>query len=149
VAAQAKTVLSAQKIGDAYNKHAITLQNGDRLSKVVDYILTSYQPDFAVTFGNNLLGVVTREDVLRSLATNPNDVYVGEIMKREVLKVEAAKSLDAVREEMGEKGARVAAVYSGASYLGLVSVEDLNEATAVLAFVQQQQRIKNARRVTP
>jgi Zn-dependent protease/predicted transcriptional regulator len=149
VAAQAKTVLSTQKIGDAYNKHAITLQNGDRVSKVVDYILTSYQPDFAVTFGNNLLGVVTREDVLRTLATNPNDVYVGEIMKREVLKVEAARSLDEVREEMGEKGARLAAVYNGASYLGLVSAEDLNEAIAVLAFVQQQQRIKNAGRVTP
>jgi Zn-dependent protease len=142
VAAQAKTVLSTQKIGDAYNKHAITLQNGDRLSKVVDYILTSYQPDFAVTFGNNLLGIITREDVLRTLATNPNDVYVGEIMRREILKIDANKSLDEVREAMGEKGARIAAIYNGNSYLGLVSTEDLSEATAVLAFVQQQQRIK-------
>ncbi len=146
VAAQAKTVLSTQKIGDAYNKHALTLQNGDRVSKVVDYILTSYQPDFAVTFGNNLLGIVTREDVLRTLATNPNDLYVSEMMRREVLKVDASKSLDEVREEMSDKSARIAAVYSGSSFLGLVSAEDLSEATAVLAFVQQQQRIKKISR---
>jgi Zn-dependent protease len=143
-AAQAKTVLSTQKIGDAYNKHAITLQNGDRVSKVVDYILTSYQPDFAVTFGNSLLGIVTREDVLRSLAINPNDVYVSEIMHREVFKVDATKSLDAVREEMSTQGARVAAVYDGARFLGLVSAEDLREAAAVLAFVQRQKRNQTA-----
>ncbi len=47
--AESKTVLTTLKIGDAYNKHALTLQIGDRVSKVVDYILTSYQPDFAVT----------------------------------------------------------------------------------------------------
>lgn len=146
VAAQAKTVLSTQKIGDAYNKYAITLQNGDRVSKVVDYILTSYQPDFAVIFGKNLLGIVTRNDVLRTLAINPDDLYVSEFMQRNVLKVDATKSLDEVREEMSDKRARIAAVYNGTSYLGLVSAEDLNEATAVLAFVQRQQRIKKALR---
>ena len=60
--------------------------------------------------------------------------------------MDATKSLDEVREEMSDKRARIAAVYNGTSYLGLVSAEDLNEATAVLAFVQRQQRIKKALR---
>lgn len=144
VAVQAKTVLSTLRIGDSYNKYAITLQNGDRVSKVVDYILTSYQPDFAVMFGNQLLGIVTRADVLRTLASNPNDLYVSEMMNREVLKVEASKTLDEVRELMAEHNARVAAVYNGNSYLGLVSAEDIQEAMAVLAFLQQQKRIQAA-----
>ena len=55
-----------------------------RSSKVVDYILTSYQPDFAVIFGKNLLGIVTRNDVLRTLAINPDDLYVSEFMQRNV-----------------------------------------------------------------
>lgn len=45
---QARSVLSTLRVGDAYNKHALTLCPGDRVSRVVDYILTSYQPDFAV-----------------------------------------------------------------------------------------------------
>ena len=32
--------------------HALTLSPGDRVSTVVDYILTSYQPDFAVLLGD-------------------------------------------------------------------------------------------------
>ena len=142
--AQAKTMLSTLRIGDSYNKYAITLQNGDRVSKVVDYILTSYQPDFAVLFGVQLLGIVTRADVLHTLANNPNDLYVSEIMHRDVLKVDAAKTLDEVTELMNANSSRIAAVYNGPTYLGLVSVEDIQEAMAVLAFLQQQKRIQAA-----
>jgi len=71
--AKAKTVLTTLRVGDAYNKHALTLVPADRISRVVDYILTSYQPDFAVVLGGNLLGVVTRDDVLKALAQRPDD----------------------------------------------------------------------------
>jgi Zn-dependent protease/predicted transcriptional regulator len=143
--AESKTVLTTLKVGDAYNKHALNLQIGDRVSKVVDYILTSYQPDFAVLQGSNLIGIVTREDVLRTLATDGNDKYVTEIMQREVAKVDAAKSLDEARQSMGEQGQRVAAVYDGAKFLGLVSAEDIGEAFAVLTFVQRQQSLRGQR----
>ncbi|MDZ4718580.1 MAG: site-2 protease family protein, partial [Roseiflexaceae bacterium] len=43
---QARTMLITKRVGDAYNRYALTLEIGDRVSKVVDYILTSYQPDF-------------------------------------------------------------------------------------------------------
>jgi hypothetical protein len=39
--AKAKTVLTTRRIGDAYNKHALTLNPNDRVSTAVDYILTS------------------------------------------------------------------------------------------------------------
>ncbi len=141
---QARTVLTTLRVGDAYNKYALTLAIGDRVSKVVGYILTSYQPDFAVLQGGSLLGIVTREDVLRALSADTRDVYVTGIMRREVVKVEASATLDEVRLVMAEKGARVVAVYDGAVYLGLVSMEDISEAFAVLAFLQRQQE---ARRV--
>ena len=63
-AEQAKVVLGTLKVGDAYNKNAITLAPGTLVSQVVEHILTSYQPDFAVLQGTNLLGVVTRDDIL-------------------------------------------------------------------------------------
>ncbi len=136
--AQAKSVLSSLRIGEAYNKHAIALSPADRASRVVDYILTSYQPDFAVLQGGRLLGVVTREGLLKSLATEPEDVYVTAIMEREVLRVPPQLGVDEVLERMGEAGARVAAVQDGERFLGLVSREDLAEALAVVSFLQRQ-----------
>jgi Zn-dependent protease/predicted transcriptional regulator len=135
--AESKTVLTTRRVGDAYNRHVITLRNGDRLSRVVDYLLTSYQPDFAVMFGKQLLGIVTREDVLRHLGTQPEDLYVSEVMQRDFLGLDANLTLDEARDRMAEKGARVAAVYNGDEFLGLVSMEDIQEAFSILMFNQR------------
>ncbi len=100
-AGQAQTMLATLRVGDAYNKYALTLNIGDHVSKVVDYILTSYQPDFAVLQANRLLGIVTREDVLRALASDTRDMFVTGIMRREFLKVDADKTLDEVSRDHG------------------------------------------------
>ena len=134
--AQAQRVLVTRKIGDAYNKNALTLQIGDRVSRVVDFILTSYQPDFAVMQGSKPIGIVTREDVLQSLATMPNDAFVTEIMLRDFMRLDAQLSLDAANGTLAENNARVAAVFNGTEYLGLISREDIAEAYAVLSFVR-------------
>ncbi|NOK64204.1 MAG: hypothetical protein GFH27_549323n57 [Chloroflexi bacterium AL-W] len=139
---QARTVLTTLRIDDAYNKHALTLTIGDRVSKVVDYILTSYQPDFAVMQGQQLIGIVTRNDVLRSLSSNTQDLYVTSIMRREIVRVNCGDSLDEVRQKMAESNVRVVAVYEGEQYLGLVSAEDISEAFAVITFINQQNRAR-------
>jgi Zn-dependent protease len=141
---QARTVLTTLRVGDAYNKHALTLDVGDRVSKVVDYILTSYQPDYAVMQGHTPIGIVSRDDVLRTLGTDPRDAYVTGIMRRDVVRVEADATLDRVRELMGERGVRVVAVYSGENYLGLVSIEDIAEAFAVISFLDRQRGLRQA-----
>lgn len=142
---EAKTVLTTRRLGDAYNRHALSLSVGDRVSRVVDYLLTSYQPDFAVMQGNALAGIVTREGVLRRLAAAPEEVYVTEIMRRDVVKVDAAKTLDEARQIMAEREARVVAVYEGEHFLGLVSIEDIGEAYTVLSFIQRRQSLRMAR----
>src|SRR5918998_1583985 len=126
--AQARTMLMTQRVGDAYNKHALTLAVGDRVGRVIDYILTSYQPDFAVLQGSRLRGVVSREDVLRALAAAADegavqDMNVTTIMRRDVVGVDAGATLDDVRQVMGERGARLVAVHDGAPYLGLLGID--------------------------
>lgn len=142
--AEAKTVLSTLRVGDAYNKYALTLEIGDRVGRVVDYILTSYQPDFAVLQGNRLLGIITRDDVLKDLGSVHPGTFVTEFMEREFLKVEASKTLDEARRMMAEQRVRIAAVYDGDNYLGLVSMEDIAEAFTVQAFVQRQKQLRQA-----
>jgi Zn-dependent protease/predicted transcriptional regulator len=143
--AESKTVLSTQKLADAYNKNALTLVIGDRVSKAVDYILTSYQPDFAVMQGNKLLGIVSRDDVLRSLSTNTEDLYAQQIMQRDVLKLDASLTLAEARTQMTEKAHRVAAVFQGDVYLGLISLEDIAEAFMILVFWERQQAQRKAK----
>lgn len=145
VATQSKSVLATLRVGDAYNKHALDLAPGDAVSRVVDYILTSYQPDFAVVHGSRLLGVVTRDDVIRSLAVNPEDVFVTGIMERDVPRVPASMLLSEVSETLAASGRRVAAVFEDDRFLGLVSRDDIDEALAVVTFLARQRQLRGAR----
>jgi len=135
-AEEARGVLSTLRLGDAYNKYALVLSPGDRVSKVVDYLLTSYQPDFAVLHGGDLLGVVTRNVVLRALADDPNDAYVAGLMDRNVLRLDARQSLAEAQELMAEQSRTVAAVFAADRYLGLINLEDLREALQIAAFLK-------------
>lgn len=146
---QARTRLVTKRVGDAYNQHALTLEIGDRVSKVVDYILTSYQPDFAVLQGTRLLGIVTRDDVLRALASDPRDMFVTGIMQREIVRVQPDMTLDEVRDEMQAKNARTVAVFDSETYLGLVSLDDISEALAVLSFQQRHEQLRAAGEAEP
>lgn len=134
---QARSVLSTWRVGDAYNKHALTLSEHDCVSRVVDYLLTSYQPDFAVLRGRELVGVVLREKVLEVLRTQPVDTTVDRLMLRDLPRVPADMPLDVVTERMREAECRVAAVYHGSHFAGLVSADDLAEAQLVLAFLRR------------
>jgi Zn-dependent protease/CBS domain-containing protein len=141
-AAQAGTVLATKRVGDAYNKMAISLTMDHRVSHVIEYLLTSYQPDFAVVNRGNLVGVVTRDDVLRWLAQTPSfyDVYVTEVMREEqqVVRVDTAMSLDEVVKVMTDRDTRIVAVFEADHFLGLVSAEDIAEAQAVLTFLNRR-----------
>lgn len=141
---EARVLLSTLRLGDAYNKHALVLMPGDSVHRVIDYLLTSYQPDFAVVLGGRLLGVVTRDAVLQSLATGQDENYVTTIMNRDVMRLDAHLSLAQAREQMAEKGVPVAAAFDGERFLGLVNHDDINEAMNIAAFLRLAQERRAA-----
>lgn len=135
-AEEARELLSTLRLGDAYNKHALILQPGDRVSRVIDYLLTSYQPDFAVIHGGRLLGAVTRDAVFQSLLAADGDGYVTGIMQRDLLQLPAEMTLAEAQDKMVTEGRRVAAVVDGERYLGLVNAEDIREALQIAAYLR-------------
>ena len=62
-------------------------------------------------------------------------------MRRDGVQVDATATLDEVRQTMAEQNARVVAVYAGETYLGLVSIENIAEAFAVIAFLRSSSMV--------
>jgi Zn-dependent protease len=99
----------------------------ERLSSVVPMALRSGFPAIAVMIGDRLLGVVTREQIVRAVRTRADDPYVAELMDREVLQVDVSDDVAEVRRRMGAQRTPVAAVFNGERYLGLVSRDNLRQ----------------------
>lgn len=125
------TVLATRPVGEACNRQAIRLVEGDRLGTVVRHLLTSYQPDFPVMRGTELVGVVRRSHVLQVVARQ-GDAPVTAAMTG-CPAVPGHWSLAETRQLMAETGSPVAAVYERETFVGLVSLDDIAEAELVLA----------------
>ncbi|WP_438019602.1 site-2 protease family protein [Sorangium sp. So ce315] len=134
-AERASSVLGAVPAGRAYNHRAIALSPCDRVRDAAEHILTTHQSDFAVLLGDEPIGVLTRADVLRALAEGAGGAYVAGIMRRDVVRVDAWRSLDEVARLMSEKSTPVVAVYDGERYLGLIGRDDVAEALSLLQFL--------------
>lgn len=131
--------LASLRVGEVFNRNAITLAPADPVTRVIDHILTSYQPDFAVIEGGKMVGVVTRKRVLEALSNNQGTAAVRAIMDAKVPRVDAAEALDELHDRMTRERISVVAVYGGADYLGLVSQDDLAEAKLVAGYVQRRE----------
>lgn len=132
---QTRTVLASHRVGEAYNHNSLTLSPTDHVGRVVHYILNSYQPDFAASGARR--GDARRRDSFAG-RKNAGDVPVSDIMKSSIVRVQADQTLDEVRLAMNENSTRIAAVYDGNRYLGLISAEDIAEAFALLRFFDAQ-----------
>lgn len=141
-----RAVLGAQRVGEACNRHALALSESDQLSTVVRYLLTSYQPDFPVMRGPDLMGVVLRTDVLRALERRAGDASVTTLMTT-CPRLRADQSLAEAYAVLHDLHVPVAAVYDARGFLGLVGAEDLREAQAVLQFVMAPLESQTAPRV--
>lgn len=71
-----------------------TVQPDDTLQTVIDYILAGWQQDFPVMFGDHVLGVLTREDLFRTIAQKGSGVAVREAMNREFQTVDSHDMLE-------------------------------------------------------
>ncbi|WP_438009842.1 site-2 protease family protein [Sorangium sp. So ce321] len=132
---RARSILGDVPVGRAYNRRAIVLSPCDRVNDAAEHILTTYQTDFAVMLEGEPIGVLTRADVIRALAEGAGSAYVAGLMRRDVVRVSADRSLDEVARLMSEKSTPVVAVYDSERYLGLISHEDVAEALTLLQFL--------------
>ncbi|KYF67207.1 hypothetical protein BE11_36945 [Sorangium cellulosum] len=104
---------------------AVQLWPGELVGDAARRILASQEPDFPVVYEDRVIGIVTRTDVMRALASGEEGSFIAWIMRCDVPRVAADVPLDEVGRKMVEKNTPVVAVFDGESYLGLVKHSDI------------------------
>ncbi len=138
------SALSELRAGEICDPDALALSPGDQLGVVIDELLRSSQSAFAVLHGNDLVGVITREDVLRAAPTLGPAAPVSQIMRRELKAVRAELPLDQLRGILLEQRAP-AVVMANEGPLGVLTLEDLGR----VATVMQELASRGLRRPVP
>lgn len=102
-----------------------TLSPAEPLSRAVERTLAGFQGDFPVVDSGRLMGLVTREDLLRGLAADGPDATVAQALGPEVTVVRASDPLDSALAKIGPRN--VAVVLDGDALVGLLTAENIAE----------------------
>jgi len=141
-AVESRAVLRHHQASEALPTDAVNLYASEELSRAVDLIMNSYQTDFAVfDLGGSFIGVLTRARLIHALREQGADARVVDVMlpAAEIPVCAPDTSLADVWEKMTTSGKRVAAVFEGHRFLGLITLDDIAEVLHVLAAAMQGQ----------
>lgn len=103
-----------------------TLGHGETVRDAANLLLSTSQQDFPVMHGDQVVGLMGRNLLLKALAAEGPDAYVAGVMDRDFLQLDPGMDLAEVLPLMAQAG-RCALVMDGAKLAGLLTTDNLSE----------------------
>jgi CBS domain-containing protein len=115
-----------------------TLNPDDTLDVAVQHILAGWQQDFPVVFGDRVLGILTREDLLKALSQGGSMGLVRDAMQRDGQVVDSHDMLESAVIKLRESGGRSLPVLHNGALVGILTTENVGE------FIMIQRALRHA-----
>lgn len=122
-----KTALTGHKVKDVLMKKFIVLLPEDTLEKAVHYLLDGQAQEFVVAENNKVLGILTRDELIKGLSENGNTSKVFTVMRKDFLTLNPEMSLRDVYQKILLTKCPVAPVMENGKFIGIVDKENINE----------------------
>lgn len=130
LAVAARSKLRGIQVGQILNRNPVSLSPYATVGQVASVVMSSYQSNFAILdpASGQLLGVATSGNVAQAMAQGQWHRRITEIMQhgQNVPIVALDTQLDEIQEKLVQSSGRVAAVYDGLNFRGLISLEDIH-----------------------
>ncbi len=124
---QIKDAFSGIPIQAVMQKRFNTLSTNNTLADAVKLTVDTSQHDFPVMWGDRVMGILTRANLLSGLSQYGPDQLVTSVMQREFDTAQTNERLDGVLNRLAASPGRIMPVLQDGKLIGLVSMENLGE----------------------
>lgn len=114
-----------------------TLAPTDPLSRAVDQVLSGFQQDFPVVDGETLVGVLTRNGMMKALASHGPETPVGDVMERGFEVAESSEELEDAFARLRACRCRTLPVVRGGELVGVLTAENVGEFMMVQSAMRE------------
>ncbi len=126
VAAMGRSLTHGIPIRAAMITEFHTLDHGCTIRDAANLLLSTSQQDFPIVHGDQVVGLLGRNLLLRAIAAEGPEAYVAGVMDRDFLALAPGADLAEVLPLMAQAG-RCALVLEGGKLLGLLTTDNLSE----------------------
>lgn len=137
--AQIRDVSSSVLTGDVMVTDFGSLREASSVDEAVELLLSTTQREFPVMdSGGRMVGLLTRDDIIRALKEDGPEARVGNVMRREIPTIHYRKCLEEAFRLMQDNSVPAVAVTDSAGHLvGLVTHETIGEMMMVRSAVPE------------
>ncbi|HTP89407.1 MAG TPA: site-2 protease family protein [Bryobacteraceae bacterium] len=126
-AAMGRTLTAGLPVSSAMVTEFHTLDHGSTIREAANLLLATSQQDFPVVHGDQVLGLLGRNALMRALANEGPDAYVGGAMDREPPTLSPDQDLADVLPLMAHSGMCALVMDSGGRLVGLLTADNLSQ----------------------
>ncbi len=137
---QIKDAFSGIPIRNAMQTNFATLITSNTLGDAVKVMLDGSQHDFPVLWGETVMGILTRTNLLAGLQQFGPDELVTKVMQREFATAEPNEMLETVLTRLSAAPIRTMPVMQNGNMIGLVTLENLGEYLMVQNALQRRKQ---------
>jgi Zn-dependent protease/CBS domain-containing protein len=123
----ARSVLGDLKVEQAYSRNARSISPDSTLRDAVELTLNSFQADFPVCDGVQLVGILTHARLVEALNKYGPDKNVSDVMLSDTAPVSPNDGLLDVQQRLAKLNIDALPVTHRGSFLGLITNRDINE----------------------
>jgi Zn-dependent protease/CBS domain-containing protein len=135
---QVKAGLQGIPVAHAMITAFATVSPDDRLSEAANQVIEGFQHDFPVVENGHLVGVLTKTDLLKTLAEKGGDEPVRSIMRREFETAEPADMLQSVFNKLQQCECLSIPVVRSGVLVGIVTMENIGEFLAIRSALREK-----------
>ncbi|VVM04923.1 Putative zinc metalloprotease Rip3 [Methylacidimicrobium cyclopophantes] len=125
--AQVKTALASIPVSHVMMTEFHVLGPDDPLRVAVQHLLAGYHLDFPVVSDGEVLGILTRSNLVEGLSRYGEAAPVAEVMSRDFLTVDASEMAEVAIARLQQMEQRSAIVVRNGELAGLLSLENIGE----------------------
>ena len=124
---QLRSVLRGIPVRDAMMTRFTVLREHDTLAAAVRELLAGSQQDFPVMRDDVVVGILPRQELVRSLAERGQQARVGDVMRRDCAPAEDTEMLEGAFQRMRTANCSTLPVVRGGQLVGVVTLENVGE----------------------
>lgn len=135
--AQMRAVTEGIAVRQAMMTRFRTLAPEDPLSVAIDELIAGSEHDFPVVEDGEVLGVLTRKEIMKALAQRGREATVGEALERNCFAIEDTAMLDEAFVRMRETRCSTIPVVRRGQLVGVLTLENVGELMMIASALRQ------------